>query len=232
MTQSHTRNTPEPSGSPLASGEAAPFRLRDWVEAGAFFGHRRRARHPRMAPWIHATRAGVDMLDLSRLEGQLDAAQAAIAAALRSGSPILVVGDKASRQGPARLLAQALGAGFCLGRWPAGFLTNAPSHQSALSRAQAALEAGEAIPRRRAAKLGRVHAPSGAAGAPGLLIWLGGSEQPLVEAKARGWLALGALDSNSDPRRLDFPIVCNDDGSKALALLARALSLPGEAAQS
>lgn len=211
-----------PSG--LADGGALD--LRQWIRAGAHWGHKSMARHPRMAPWIHQSRPmgdRVDVLSLDGLAGQVDRARAAIQSALARGEAIIVVGDKPCRRAAARSMASALGAGFVLGRWPAGFLTNAPVHGRALLAAKEAMARGRGVPRRIVDKALRVSPPAGTREAPGLLIWLGGSRQGPLEAKAMGWRVVGVCDSNADPAWVDDPIVCNDDSVGALALLAHAL---------
>ncbi|MBU0540402.1 30S ribosomal protein S2, partial [Patescibacteria group bacterium] len=46
----------------------------------------------------------------------------------------------------------------------------------------------------------------------------------LNEAKRRGVKIIALVDTNVDPREVDYPIPCNDDAVKAIDLLANAVA--------
>jgi len=224
------------------------FTLRQLLEAGVHFGHQKHRWNPLMGPYIYGNRNGIHILDLTQTVPLLDAALQAVAATVARGGRILFVGTKRQASKAIAEAAERSAQYYMNHRWLGGTLTNWKTVSNSISRLKQideALEGGasgltkkERLGMER--EQGKLQASLGGirsmGGVPDLLFVIDTNKEALAitEAKKLGIPVIAILDTNSDPRGIDFPIPGNDDAGRAIALytdlIARA-ALDGMAQQ-
>jgi len=224
------------------------FTLRQLLEAGVHFGHQKHRWNPLMGPYIYGDRNGIHILDLTQTVPLLDAALQAVAATVARGGRILFVGTKRQASKAIAEAAERSAQYYMNHRWLGGTLTNWKTVSNSISRLKQideALEGGasgltkkERLGMER--EQGKLQASLGGirsmGGVPDLLFVIDTNKEALAitEAKKLGIPVIAILDTNSDPRGIDFPIPGNDDAGRAIALytdlIARA-ALDGMAQQ-
>ena len=224
------------------------FTLRQLLEAGVHFGHQTHRWNPLMGPYIYGDRNGIHIMDLTQTVPLLDAALQAVAATVAKGGRILFVGTKRQASKAIAEAAERSAQYYMNHRWLGGTLTNWKTVSNSIARLKQideALEGGAAgltkkerlgMEREQAklqASLGGIRSMGGV---PDLLFVIDTNKEALAitEAKKLGIPVIAILDTNSDPRGIDFPIPGNDDAGRAIALytdlIARA-ALDGMAQQ-
>lgn len=201
-----------------------------------------------MGPYIYGDRNGIHILDLTQTVPLLDAALQAVAATVARGGRILFVGTKRQASKAIAEAAERSAQYYMNHRWLGGTLTNWKTVSNSISRLKQideALEGGasgltkkERLGMER--EQGKLQASLGGirsmGGVPDLLFVIDTNKEALAitEAKKLGIPVIAILDTNSDPRGIDFPIPGNDDAGRAIALytdlIARA-ALDGMAQQ-
>jgi small subunit ribosomal protein S2 len=224
------------------------FTLRQLLEAGVHFGHQKHRWNPLMGPYIYGDRNGIHIMDLTQTVPLLDAALQVVSATVAKGGRILFVGTKRQASKAIAEAAERSAQYYMNHRWLGGTLTNWKTVSNSISRLKQideALEGGAAgltkkerlgMEREQAklqASLGGIRSMGGT---PDLLFVIDTNKEALAitEAKKLGIPVIAVLDTNSDPRGIDFPIPGNDDAGRAIALytdlIARA-ALDGMAQQ-
>ena len=72
--------------------------LKQLLESGAHFGHRKDRWNPKMKPYIYGVRGGVHIIDLTQTLNQLADAEKFIEATTKNGGSVLFVGTKRQAQ--------------------------------------------------------------------------------------------------------------------------------------
>ena len=93
-------------------------------DAGAHVGYSRTRRHPTAAKYLFGTKDAVDVFDLERTQGLLDAARAFIVGVATSGKQVLFVGGKPESASLLKTSAESVGMPYVASRWIGGTLTN------------------------------------------------------------------------------------------------------------
>jgi small subunit ribosomal protein S2 len=108
--------------------------MQELLEAGVHFGHQTRRWNPRMKPYIFIERNGIHIIDLQKTMQCLQAAQNAVANAVRGGGTVLFVGTK--KQAKEIIIEEAVRSGqySVTERWLGGMLTNFKTIRSSLAR--------------------------------------------------------------------------------------------------
>lgn len=93
--------------------------LREMTLAGLFVGRKKSKTHPRMRPFIFATRNGVEIINLAQTAEALDRVSDFLA-----GKQILVVGTQPAAQDAVQEFAKKFNFPYVTQRWLGGTLTN------------------------------------------------------------------------------------------------------------
>lgn len=212
------------------------------LKAGVHFGHLKSRCHPKMAPFVFATRKNISILNLEETVQELTAAAHFLETIARSGKPILFVGIKKQTQDAVQSLARRIGMPFVIDRWLGGTLTNFTcirDRAKFLKSTKEKLAQGEY---KHYTKLERLrieetvekleHKVGGIQDMvelPGVIVLADAKEAGLVihEARRLGVPLVALTDSNADPSVIDYPIPGNDDALSSvrfvLAVLGRAV---------
>ncbi len=224
------------------------FTLRQLLEAGVHFGHQTHRWNPLMDQYIYGSRNGIHIMDLTQTVPLLDAALNAVQQTVAKGGSILFVGTKRQASKAIADAAERSAQYYVNHRWLGGMLTNWKTISNSISRLKKyddALEnGGEGLTKKETLNMTREQAKLQASlggiremgGTPDLIFVVDTNKESLAitEAKKLGIPVIAVLDTNSDPRGIDFPIPGNDDAARAIALycdlIARS-ALDGMAAQ-
>lgn len=98
--------------------------LKEMLEAGVHFGHKKDRWNPKMGQYIYTERNGVHIFDLTITKKKLTEACDFVSKITSEGGSILFVGTKNQVQGIVREAAETAGALYLTDRWPGGMLTN------------------------------------------------------------------------------------------------------------
>lgn len=103
---------------------AVTIDMKEMLEAGVHFGHKKDRWNPKMRPFIYTERNGVHIFDLAITKKKLTEACDFVGKITSQGGTVLFVGTKNQVQGVVKEAAEAAGAPYLTERWPGGMLTN------------------------------------------------------------------------------------------------------------
>jgi small subunit ribosomal protein S2 len=208
------------------------------LDAGVHFGHLRRKWNPAMAPYIFMERNGIHIIDLYKTMAKIDEAAAALKQIAKAGKKILFVATKKQAKEIVAEQIKRINMPYVTERWPGGMLTNFATIRKAVrkmnsidklmaSPSYSNLSKKErlTITRERAkleknlgsiADLNRL--PSAI-----FIVDILKEHIALAEAKKLNIPTFAIVDTNSDPRTVDFPIPANDDASKSILLIVETM---------
>lgn len=221
--------------------------VRELMEAGVHFGHASGKWHPKMKPFIFATRDKLHIIDLEKTREQLEKVLTTLEDRISNGKVIVLVGTKKQAADQVKEIGERLHIPYVNERWLGGTMTNWGEMQQSIARMkrmEATLaneeEAAKMIKKERVmmqSELKRMHAKFAGlrdmTKKPDALFIIDPSHEhnAIKEAKHQGIEIFGLVDTNSDPSQLDFVIPANDDGPKSLRLMLGLISQTIEGAQ-
>jgi len=202
------------------------------LDAGVHFGHLSRKWNPNMAPYIFGEKKGIHIIDLNKTAVKLDEASAALKQIAKSGKKILFVATKKQAKDIVALKVSAIGMPFVTERWPGGMLTNFVTIRKAV-RKMSSIEKMEqdgtaaTLSKRERLQLDRTLqkmmktlgsiADMNRVPAAVFVVDIMKEHIAVAEAKRLGIPVFAMVDTNSDPRKVDFAIPSNDDATKSIA---------------
>jgi len=209
----------------------ANIEIKELLDAGVHFGHLTRKWNPNMAPYIYTERNGVHIIDLYKTVAKIDETANALKKIAASGRKILFVATKKQAKDIVADKAQSVNMPYITERWPGGMLTNFVTIRKAVKKmAQidrmkqdgtfTALSKREKlqIMRQRAKLEKNLGSISDMTRLPGALFVVDTKREhiAIAEAKKLNMPIFAMVDTNSDPRPIDFAIPSNDDASKSI----------------
>ncbi|MBD3764578.1 MAG: 30S ribosomal protein S2 [Rhodobacterales bacterium] len=224
------------------------FSLRQLLEAGVHYGHQTARWNPRMAEFIYGERNGIHIVDLTQTVPMLDAALQVVRDTVARGGRILFVGTKRQAQKPIAEAAEKSAQFYMNHRWLGGTLTNWQTVSKSIQRLKQIDEmlahGAEGLTKKERLNIEREQAKLQASlggiremgGVPDLLfvIDVGKEDLAIQEAKKLGIPVVAVVDTNCNPKGVDYVIPGNDDAARAIQLycdlVARA-ALDGMSAQ-
>jgi len=207
------------------------FTLRQLVEAGCHFGHNTRRWNPRMKPFLYGVRDGVHIIDLQQTVPLLHRAMEKVREVTASGGRVLFVGTKRQAAPIVAEAAQRCGQYYVNHRWLGGMLTNWKTINVSIRRLrelEEMLSGGpvQGLTKKEQLNLERERQKLETAiggikdmgGLPDVIVVIDTIKESLAVAEARklGIPVVAILDSNSDPKGIDFPVPGNDDAIRAI----------------
>jgi small subunit ribosomal protein S2 len=204
------------------------------LETGVHFGHRTRKWNPNMKPYIFTERNGIHIIDLQQTLEALDECYALIRDHVAEGGRILFVGTKRQAQETIGLEADRCSMPYVNNRWLGGTLTNWRTIRSRideLERLEKQRDEGifDLLTKKEALKLnrkidkleGRLGGIREMRGLPHLIfvVDVRREETAIHEANLLEIPVIAMVDTNCDPRGVDYVIPANDDAIRAIKLL-------------
>ena len=208
--------------------------MKELLEAGAHFGHRRSAWNPKMKPFIYQERNRMHIIDLTKTVKLLEKAYEFVRDISAGGKNILFVGTKQQAKNCIQEEADRCASPYVNNRWLGGFLTNFSTVKKRIERLshlerEASEELWEMLPKKEATRLRKeleklrrnLWGVKGINGLPHALFItdVRVEDTPIREAKKLGIPVVAIVDSNGDPELADYPIPANDDAIKSIKLI-------------
>ena len=202
------------------------------LEAGVHFGHLKRKWNPYMAPYIFAEKRGIHIIDLNKTVAQLDLACAALKQIAKSGKKILFVATKKQAKEIVEARIKPTKMPFVVERWSGGMLTNFGTVRKAIRKMTSIDKMGEdgtlkTLSKRERLQLSRTRAKldknygtiADMTRMPSAVFVVDVLKEQIAvrEANKLSIPTFAMVDTNSDPRNIDFVIPANDDATKSIA---------------
>ncbi len=204
------------------------------LESGVHFGHRTHRWHPQMKSYIFTERNGIHIIDLQQTAKAMAEVQGVVRDTVARGGTILFVGTK--RQAVETIEEEALRCGmpYVTFRWLGGMLTNwftMRQRINELDRLERMKEKGEfeLITKKEGLMLNRkIEKLIARFGGirhmhklPDMLfiVDIRREETAVREANTLGIPTIALVDTNCDPRQIDYVIPSNDDAIRTIKLM-------------
>ena len=207
------------------------------LQAGCHFGHLKRKWNPAMAPYIYTERNGIHIIDLHKTVAKIDEAADALKQIAKSGKKVLFVATKKQTKEIIAEKAQSVGMPYVIERWPGGMLTNFPTIRKAVKKmanidklmqdgTYSNLSKRELlqITRQRAKLEKNLGSIADLTRLPSALFVIDVMKENIAvrEANRLGIPVFGIVDTNSDPKNIDFVIPANDDAKDSVEAILTA----------
>ena len=211
---------------------------KDLLDAGVHFGHMTSKWHPNMAPFIFMERKGIHIIDLNKTLLQLQEASHSLEALARAGQRILFVATKKQAKAVVEQEAKRLRMPYVTARWLGGTLTNFATIRRLIKKMssfekmmketayQNMAKKEQLMIAREKAKLERLlQGLADTTRLPAALVVVDIKREHIAvkEAQRLGIPVFALTDTNSDPSCVDYPIPSNDDASRSIEILVKAL---------
>ncbi len=204
------------------------------LEAGVHFGHLRRKWNPAMAPYIFMERNGIHIIGLYKTIAKIDEAAAALKQIAKSGKRILFVATKKQAKEIVAEQVKRVNMPYVTERWPGGMLTNfatirkavrkmvsidklmtSPSYNNLSKKERLTITRERAKLEKNLGSIADLNRLPAAI----FIVDILKEHIALAEAKKLNIPTFAIVDTNSDPRKVDFPIPANDDASKSINII-------------
>ena len=204
------------------------------LDAGVHFGHLKRKWNPNMAPYIFMERNGIHIIDLYKTAAKIEEAASALKQIARSGKKILFVATKKQAKEIVSEKVKSVGMPYVTERWPGGMLTNFATIRKAVRKMSSidkmitepsftniSKRERLQITRERAKLEKQLGSISDLNRLPSALFIVDILKEHIAvaESKKLNIPTFAIVDTNSDPKAIDFPIPANDDASKSISLI-------------
>ncbi len=213
--------------------------VKQLLEAGAHFGHTTKRWNPLMKPYIFGRKNGIYVLDLNKTAEKLEDAYKALLQIIKEGGQIIFVGTKKQAQDAVKEAADRTGQYFVAERWLGGTLTNFKTIKNRIKYLNELIEKREAgefeqLSKKQQAENAHIIAKleknldgiRTMKRVPDALFVVDPSKEfnAVREAKKVGIPVFAIVDTNSDPRGIDYVIPANDDATRSVQLIINVLT--------
>ncbi|PJE51470.1 MAG: 30S ribosomal protein S2 [Candidatus Yanofskybacteria bacterium CG10_big_fil_rev_8_21_14_0_10_36_16] len=207
----------------------------DMLEAGMHYGRKKTVFNPNMRPYIYTSRENIYIIDLVKTNSALFDAIEFLKKSLEEGGVVLFVGPTKQSADLVKETAEHLKMPYVVERWIGGTLTN---FKTIRDRVKQMLDLGDSLSspekmkkhtkkekikmerelRLMKDKFGGIQNMTKM---PDVIFVssLKESQLPIREAKRLGIKTVGIVNTDSDPKMLDYPIPANDNSRGSVKLV-------------
>jgi len=205
--------------------------VNDLLNAGVHFGHLTRKWNPNMAPFIYMERNGIHIINLYKTAAKIEETNEALKKIASSGRKILFVATKKQAKDIVAEKAKAVNMPYITERLPGGMLTNFVTIRKAVKKMGAIDRMKkdgtfETLSKKERLQVDRLRAKleknlgsiTEMTRLPGAIFIVDTTREHIAvkEAQKLKIPIFAMVDTNSDPRDVDFVIPSNDDASKSI----------------
>ena len=205
--------------------------VNDLLNAGVHFGHLTRKWNPNMAPYIYMERNGIHIINLYKTAAKIEETCEALKKIASSGRKILFVATKKQAKDIVADKAKSINMPYITERWPGGMLTNFVTIRKAVKKMGAIDRMKkdgtfETLSKKERLQVERLRAKleknlgsiTEMTRLPGAIFIVDTTREHIAvkEAQKLKIPIFAMVDTNSDPRDVDFVIPSNDDASKSI----------------
>ena len=209
----------------------AQTNVKDLLSAGVHFGHLTRKWNPNMAPYIYMERNGIHIINLYKTAAKIEETNEALKKIASSGRKILFVATKKQAKDIVAEKAKSVNMPYITERWPGGMLTNFVTIRKAVKKMGAIDRMKkdgtfETLSKKERLQVDRLRAKleknlgsiTEMTRLPGAIFIVDTTREHIAvkEAQKLKIPIFAMVDTNSDPRDVDFVIPSNDDASKSI----------------
>ena len=216
----------------------AQIHFDDLLSIGAHFGHVVRKWNPNFQPYILMEKNGIHIINLEETIKNLEKTILFINDLITKNGEILFVGTKKQAKDIVQQEADKCGMFYVVERWLGGTLTNYSTIKKSIKRLQLLEKEGSSIYEnltkkelqmlnRERIKLSDQHRGiKDMKRLPDAIIIVDANFESIAvnEANLLEIPIIAIVDSNTDPRNIDYPIPANDDSIRTIQLIISALS--------
>ena len=214
-------------------------KIQGMIDAGVHFGHQTKRWHPKMEPYIYTVSKGVHIIDLEKTEEMLRKACDFLYEQASMGKIIVFVGTKKQSKDIIEKEAKRSGALYVNERWVGGTITNFETIKKNIDKLLNYLKNREdgkfSIYTKKERllidrEIEKLQASYGGISSlkktPEVLFVVDPKREKTAirEAKKSGVSVVAIVDTNANPKDIDYPIPGNDDAIKSVALIVRAIA--------
>ena len=205
--------------------------VKELLEAGVHFGHMTRKWDPNMAPYIYMERNGIHIINLYKTAAKIEEANEALKKIAASGRKILFVATKKQAKDIVAEKAKAANMPYITERWPGGMLTNFVTIRKAVKK-MATIDKMKkdgtfmTLSKKERLQVDRLRAKleknlgsiADMSRLPAALfvVDIKAEHIAIKEAQKLNIPVFAMVDTNSDPREVEYVIPANDDASKSI----------------
>jgi small subunit ribosomal protein S2 len=205
--------------------------VKELLNSGVHFGHLTRKWDPNMAPYIYMERNGIHIINLYKTAAKLEEASEALSKIAASGRKILFVATKKQAKDIVSEKAGNVNMPYITERWPGGMLTNFVTIRKAVKK-MASIDRMKkdgtflTLSKKERLQVDRLRAKleknlgsiSEMTRLPAALFVIDIKREHIAikEAQKLNIPIFAMVDTNSDPRQVDYVIPANDDASKSI----------------
>ncbi|MCC8359819.1 MULTISPECIES: 30S ribosomal protein S2 [Salinimicrobium] len=206
--------------------------VKELLDAGVHFGHLTRRWNPNMAPYIYMERNGIHIINLYKSAAKMQEAGDALSKIAASGRKILFVATKKQAKEIVAEQAEKANMPYITERWPGGMLTNFVTIRKAVKK-MASIDRMKkdgtfnTLSKKERLQVDRLRAKleknlgsiSEMSRLPAALFVVDITREHIAikEAQKLNIPIFAMVDTNSDPRDVDYVIPANDDASKSIS---------------
>jgi len=207
-------------------------------KAGAHYGYSKTRRHPSVSKYIYTTKNKGDIINLEKTSALLDEATLFMKNLGAQNKMVLFVGTKPEAKVAVKNVADSLNMPYVTERWIGGTLSNFTEIKkriTELENYQKDIVKGEldkytkkerVVLAKKMEKLARYYTGLlGLKKAPDALFIVDGRYEHIAATEARksGIPVISLLNSDSNIKGIDYPIVGNDSGIPSIKFFAKAI---------
>ncbi len=213
--------------------------VKDLLDAGVHFGHLTRRWNPNMAPYVYMERNGIHIINLYKTAVKMQEAGEALKKIAASGRKILFVATKKQAKEIVTDLAVKANMPYITERWPGGMLTNFVTIRKAVKK-MATIDRMKkdgtfnTLSKKERLQVDRLRAKleknlgsivdMSRLPAAVFVVDIMREHIAIKEAQKLNIPIFAMVDTNSDPREVDYVIPSNDDASKSIEKVVSYLS--------
>jgi small subunit ribosomal protein S2 len=208
--------------------------LEELLEAGCHFGHQVRRWNPAMKNYVYGEREGIHIFDLVKTKDGLEQACDFLAKIVSEGGVVLFVGTKRQAADIVKQKAIEAGTPYMTQRWMGGMLTNFEQMQKRIRHMKDLKTQRESGELKKYTKREQLLIDREIAGLEKFFAGVADmdrlpqamfivdthyEEVALREAVRMNIPVVGMVDTNGDPKKVDYVIAGNDDAARAVELM-------------
>jgi len=229
----HEKNSNSQKDKEINKGFMNQLTVEELIKAGAHFGHPTHRWNPNYKGYITMKKNGVYIIDMEQTTQCMVKAAKELTRIVREGGNVLFVGTKKQAKDAVQQAADRCSMYYIVERWLGGTLTNYGTIKKSIKRLLVLEKESSEIYtnltkkelsmlERERIKLADLHRGiKDMKHLPRALFFVDGIQEKIAisEAINLGIPTFGIVDSNTDPRNIDFPIPANDDSMKTIGLI-------------
>ena len=213
--------------------------FKELLEAGVHFGHLKKKWNPKMSPYVFMEKNKIHIIDLNKTISKLDEACRSLKQIAKSGKKILFVATKKQAKTIVAESAKSLNMPYITERWPGGLLTNFSTIRKSIKKMNSIdtmKEDGtfDTLSKREKLQIERTREKlelnfgsiENMNRIPEAIFVVDINKEHIAVAEANklGMRSYAMVDTNTNPKLVDFPIPANDDSTKSISKIMQIIS--------